>query len=89
MTVWHEVVDFDVILYCMYSQMGATGIRYLDLASHRGFWPFPLPSLGPIILPLSALGPLLSELGRIMPVWLVSQVLVRIKRKDVEVVYKL
>lgn len=88
MTVWHEVVDFDVIFYCIYRQMGVTGIRYLDLVSHRVSG-FSTTTTWAHYSTIISTGSLLSKLGRIMPVWLVSQVLVRIKRKDVKVVYKL
>lgn len=53
----------------------------LGLASNRRFLALPLSLLGPTVPLLLALGALLSKLGRIMLVWLISQVLVRMKRE--------
>lgn len=61
--------------------MEVTRILDLGLASNQRFLAFPLSLLGPTIPLLLALGALLSKLGRIMLVWLISQVLVRIRRE--------
>lgn len=61
-------------------------LKSVGLASTLRSLAFPL---GPSISCSSALGNLLSKLRITMLVWLISQVLVRIReRKDVKVVYK-